>query len=131
MSMSNNINIRVENKVSVKLLPTKIYIDNKLYCEDMELSVGEHKLYLKSIFKSQESMIVVGENETVLIDFKATLFDKIIISMLCIIITFPFFYMNVKAGYYPIIPALIMWTVLMFSYNPISICNNELKVRKL
>lgn len=106
-------------------------VDNKIYFEDMGLSVSEHKLYLKLIFKSKVSTILVEENVTILIDFKASLIYKSIIGVLCIIVAFPFFYVNVKAGYYPIIPALLMWFILMFSFIPIAIFGNELIVRKI
>ncbi len=130
-SQINNYEINLENKVSERLFPPKIYIDGELYTANKEIVSGEHQICLQSIFKSKTQNINIQEDNIILIDFKANIIQKIIIGLMAIVAGFPFFVISVNRDLYPIITALVVWFVIKLLYNPIVVSKNEIIVRKL
>lgn len=113
-------NVRIENKVSQKIFPVKIYKNE-----------STNKIYLKSIFNSNEKEFEFDDNRIYLIDFKARTIDKIMLGILAIVSCFPFFVISTKNDLYPIITAAVFWGVIKLLYNPLVIRNNDFTVREL
>ncbi len=113
-------NTRIENKVSQKIFPVKIYKNERT-----------NKIYLKSIFNSKEKEFEFDDNRIYLIDFKAGTIDKFILGIFAVVGCFPFFIISTINDLYPIITAAVFWGVVKLLYNPLVIRNNDFSIREL
>lgn len=125
---SNNVIIRLENQVNNKIFPVKIYINDIEYCEGQEIVNGT--VYLKSFFKTNEKKYNFEDDNTYMINFKARIFDKVLIGIIGIIIATPFFIVSTRVNLYPIFTALVFWGAVKLAYNPVVLRKNNFEIRK-